>query len=98
MSFERAIETSLAAALGDDQHLVAELRTAFQASAERHLTALHQAATDEDWRDAALRLKGLAASFGATGLMTVAGQAAKARAGDTAALSAINDGIASLSA
>ena len=76
MSFEQALNTTLAAAFGDDQDLVFELRGAFLESAERHCQALANAATDGEWRDAALRLKGLAASFGASGLMAQAGRAA----------------------
>lgn len=76
MSFEQALNTSLAAAFGDDQSLVLELSGAFAESAGRHCRAMEQADSDEAWRDAALRLKGLAASFGATGLMEQAGRAA----------------------
>jgi HPt (histidine-containing phosphotransfer) domain-containing protein len=79
MSFEQALNTSLAAALGDDQELVLELRGAFVESAERHCSAMADAEDDGEWREAALRLKGLAASFGATGLMEQAGRAAGAR-------------------
>lgn len=96
MSFERALETSLAAALGDDHALLAELRGAFQASAERHLAALREAASEDDWQDAALRLKGLAASFGATDLLAAAGRAANSRRGDLAAIASIETGIAAL--
>ncbi|NNM75426.1 Hpt domain-containing protein [Sphingomonas sp. ID1715] len=76
MSFEQALNTTLAAAFGDDQSLVLELRGAFIESAERHCRAMAEAASDDEWRDAALRLKGLAASFGATSLMEQAGRAA----------------------
>ena len=79
MSFEQALNTSLAAAFGDDQDLVLELRRAFVESAERHCRAMAEADDDRVWRDVALRLKGLAASFGATGLMEQAGRAAVAR-------------------
>ena len=79
MSFEQALNTSLAAAFGDDQDLVMELRGAFVESAERHCRAMAGANNDGEWRDAALRLKGLAASFGATGLMEQAGKAAATR-------------------
>lgn len=79
MSFEQALNTSLAAAFGDDQELVLELRGAFVESAERHCRAMAEADDDAAWRDAALRLKGLAASFGAAGLMEQAGKAASTR-------------------
>jgi histidine phosphotransfer protein HptB len=90
MSFEKAIEASLAAALGDDHALVAELRGAFIASAQRHIAAMREAKTDEDWRDAALRLRGLAASFGATELMKEAGRAAKVQSGGSAMIASLS--------
>ena len=89
MSFEQAISISLAAAVGDDRALVAELETAFMESASRHVEAMRNAADDHDWRDAALRLKGLAASFGATALMQYARQAAEARRADPDVLGGI---------
>ncbi|GAO38940.1 hypothetical protein SCH01S_21_01270 [Sphingomonas changbaiensis NBRC 104936] len=89
MSFEQALNTSLAAAVGDDQALVAELRGAFLESASRHLEGMQRASSDADWREAGLRLKGLAASFGATALMAVAGHAAESRRGDATALGEI---------
>ncbi len=98
MSFEHVIETSLAAALSDDHALVAELRAAFQASAGRHVAALREASTLEDWRDAALRLKGLAASFGASELMIAAGRAAAGRCGERSMLAAIEAAVAALDA
>jgi HPt (histidine-containing phosphotransfer) domain-containing protein len=94
MSFEQALSTSLAAAVGDDQALVAELRGAFIDSAERHMKAMQCAATDSDWSDAALRLKGLAASFGATSLLDQADRAANARRGDAAVLGDLERGLA----
>ncbi|MFD1611397.1 Hpt domain-containing protein [Sphingomonas tabacisoli] len=97
MSFEQALSTSLAAAVGDDQALVAELRGAFLDSATRHLDAMRVAANDADWREAGLRLKGLAASFGATTLMEQADRAALSRRGDTAAIQGVESGLAVLS-
>ena len=60
-----AIDATLAAAVGDDPALIAELREAFLDSAGRVVEALERAESDEAWRNAAWRLKGLAASFGA---------------------------------
>jgi histidine phosphotransfer protein HptB len=96
MSFEQALSTTLAAAIGDDQALVAELRGAFIDSAQRHVEAMRTAGSDELWREAALRLKGLAASFGATSLMEQAGRAADARRGDPQALGEVERGMAVL--
>lgn len=96
MSFEQALNSSLAAALGDDAVLVAELRAAFLESARRHYAAMRAAESDADWKDAALRLKGLAASFGATELMRQAGQAAAGRRSDAELLDAIERSLAIL--
>ena len=71
-----AIDATLAAAVGDEPGLIAELRLAFVESAERSLATLTQAADADAWRAAALRLKGLAASFGAVRLMALAEEAA----------------------
>jgi histidine phosphotransfer protein HptB len=70
-----AIEAALAAAVGDDPGLIAELRLAFTDSAERALDALAAAVDDAAWVIAARRLKGLAASFGAERLMVQAAAA-----------------------
>ena len=72
-----AIDATLAAAVGDEPALIAELRLAFSESVERSLALLEQADDAEAWRAAAWRLKGLAASFGAVRLMALATQAAE---------------------
>lgn len=74
-----ALDKTLAAAVGDDSHLIAELRVAFVDSATRQASALHNAVNDHQWQAAAWRLKGLAASFGATDLMELAGKAAEGK-------------------
>jgi HPt (histidine-containing phosphotransfer) domain-containing protein len=81
-----AIDATLAAAVGDEPGLIAELREAFLDSAKRALTLLSAAEDPELWRGAALRLKGLAASFGAVRLMALAQEAADAPAGDATVL------------
>ena len=80
------IDATLAAAVGDEPALIAELRQAFHDSAHRVLTDLRRAETEEAWRHAALRLQGLAASFGAVRLMAMAGEAANAPVGDVMVL------------
>lgn len=70
-----AIDATLAAAVGDEPALIAELRMAFVDGVERALAAMAQAPDDEAWRTAAWRLKGLAASFGAVRLMALADEA-----------------------
>jgi HPt (histidine-containing phosphotransfer) domain-containing protein len=94
MSFEKAIEASLATVLGDDHALLSELRGAFAASARGHVETLRDTVIVEDWQDAALRLKGLAASFGATALMQAAGRAAKSACGDPNVLAALETELA----
>lgn len=77
-----AIEATLAAAVGDDPGLIAELRIALVDSAERALAAMEAATTGDAWSEAAWRLRGLAASFGAVSLMTLATEAATAATPD----------------
>jgi len=77
-----AIDATLAAAVGDDPALIAELREAFVDSASRVVAALETAETEDAWRNAAWRLKGLAASFGAVRLMGLANDASQAQPGD----------------
>ena len=81
-----AIDAALAAAVGDDPALIAELREAFLTSAQRALDAIEQASDDEAWRAAAWRLKGLAASFGAVRLMGLATEATILSVGNPAML------------
>lgn len=76
MSFEPSLNHQLAEALGGDSAVAAELRALFLASATMHVAALSQAPAIESWRDEALKLKGLAASFGMTALMDAAARAA----------------------
>lgn len=77
-----AIDATLAAAVGEDPALIAELRMAFLDSARRTLVGLEAARDDAAWRAAAWRLKGLAASFGAVRLMAIATEASEAEVQD----------------
>ena len=72
-----AIDATLAAALGDDPLLIAELRMAFVESVQRALATLATADEPVTWTEAAQRIKGLAASFGAVRLMALADTAAR---------------------
>lgn len=74
-----ALDKTLAAAVGDDQALICELRSAFFESAQRQTAALHAAVNDQQWQTAAWRLKGLAASFGVIDLMGLASEAAEGK-------------------
>lgn len=97
MSYEpAALESALAAAVGDDPTLVAELRAAFLDSAMRHFEAMKRAVAEPEWREAALRLKGLAASFGAARLIELADSASLARRADTEVLADIERALAVL--
>ena len=91
-----ALEAALAAAVGDEPYLIADLRVAFFASAELHVCALTHATSLDEWRDAATRLHSLAASFGAVRLMDDATQAATADHIDPAILRKIERTIAAL--
>lgn len=88
-----AIDATLAAAVGDEPALIAELREAFFDSSRRTVAALEEAADVEGWRAAALRLKGLAASFGAVRLMALADEAANATQGDPMVLRRLHKAI-----
>ncbi len=91
-----ALEAALAAAVGDEPSLIAELRGAFFDSANAHVLALTAAKSIEDWHAAARRLHGLAASFGAVRLIDVATQAVRADHIDSAVLRKIERTIAAL--
>ena len=70
-----ALNASLAAAVGNDGALMAELKVAFVESAARQLDLLGRSRCDANWQIAAARLKSIAASFGAAGLIELADEA-----------------------
>lgn len=77
-----ALNAALAAAVGEDAALVADLRSAFMESAARHIDLMGRARCDANWHSAAYRLKGLAASFGALDMMALADEASNSAPGD----------------
>ena len=81
-----ALNASLAAAVGSDPILMAELRNAFVESAARQLDLMGRARCDANWRFAASRLKSVAASFGAIGLLALADEALDGAPGDPVVL------------
>ena len=83
----------LADAIGGDDGIVAELRALFLASATGHVAVLSQAADPGQWREEALKLEGLAASFGMTLLMQAAARAVRSGP-DQAMLDAVADALA----
>lgn len=83
MAYETgAFDATLAAAAGDDPALFVELRGAFVDSLARHIDLLRRARCDGNWRVAALRLKGLAASFNAGPLILLAEEALESAPGE----------------
>ena len=94
MSFEPAtLDHLLAEAVGADSAVAGELRALFLASATMHVAALSQIQSVIPWREEALKLQGLAASFGMTALMDAAASAAHA-APDPLLLDAVADALA----
>ena len=79
-----ALDATLAAAAGDDPELFAELRLAFLESVAKQVDLLGRSRCDGNWQISAMRLKGLAASFHAEGLINLAEQALDGAPGDPA--------------
>ncbi|MEA1619512.1 Hpt domain-containing protein [Erythrobacter sp. T5W1-R] len=87
MAFDNgALDATIAAAAGDDAALLHELRAAFVESARRQLDLLTRARCDGNWTVAAMRLKGLAASFNADELMAAAENALTSAPGEPAVI------------
>jgi hypothetical protein len=77
-----ALNASLAAAVGADFALLSELRTAFVEGVARHTDLMSRARCDANWLHSASRLKSLAGSFGAVGMMELAEEALNGAPGD----------------
>jgi len=77
-----ALDMTLAAAAGSDPQLHAELRAAFLESVARQIDLLARSRCDGNWTVAAMRLKGLAASFHVAPLATLAEDALNAAPGE----------------
>jgi hypothetical protein len=94
MSFQPGLlDHLLAEAVGGDAAIASELRALFLASATAHIAAMSKPAGIEHWRDEALRLQGLAATFGMNALMDAASRAACAGP-DPLLLDAVADALA----
>ncbi|MEA3030406.1 MAG: hypothetical protein QOJ53_2035 [Sphingomonadales bacterium] len=89
-----ALNASLAAAVGNDCELMAELKIAFAESAARQLDLLGRSRCDANWGIAAARLKSIAASFGVAGLIVLADEALDGAPGDPAVLRKIAAALA----
>lgn len=92
------LEAALSAAVGTDFALIADLRRAFIESAERQLDLLARARCDANWIMAALRLKGLCASFGVNDMMALADEALEGAPNDPVVLRKLNAAIGALAA
>ena len=90
------LEAALSAAVGSDPALISDLRRAFFDSAERQVDLLARARCDANWTMAALRLKGLCASFGVNKLMNLADEALESAPGDPVILRRINQMLAAI--
>jgi HPt (histidine-containing phosphotransfer) domain-containing protein len=87
MAYESgALDATLAAAAGENAELLGELRSAFIDSAEKQLDLLKRSRCDGNWNVAAMRLKGLAASFHADELLQAAENALASAPGEPAAI------------
>ena len=87
MAYEAgALDATLSAAAGEDGALFAELRLAFAESVARLLDLLRRSRCDGNWEMAALRLKGIAASFHAEPLIILAEEALTGAPGDPVVL------------
>lgn len=94
MSFDSGpIDRYLNAAIGDDPALALDLRSAFTCSARDLADLMRRARCDANWEVAALRLKGLAATFGIISLIQLAEEAMAGAPGDPMVLRQINQAI-----
>ncbi|HEU0135287.1 MAG TPA: Hpt domain-containing protein [Allosphingosinicella sp.] len=93
-----ALNASLAAAVGNDPELMQELRAAFLESAARQADLMGRARCDANWAIAASRLKSVAASFGAVGLVALADEALDGAPGDPVVLRKLGAALGELSA
>lgn len=88
-----ALNASLAAAVGHDPALMDELRAAFLESAARQLDLMRRSRCDANWVIAASRLKSVAASFNAAGLVLLADEALDGAPGDPVVLRKIGQSL-----
>lgn len=97
MSFDSGpLDRYLSAAVGDDAAMALDLRGAFANSARDLSDLMRRARCDANWHVAALRLKGLAATFGIVPLIELAEEAMAGAPGDPAVLRQINKAIETL--
>jgi HPt (histidine-containing phosphotransfer) domain-containing protein len=85
-----AFDTALKAAAGDDAALADELRASFIESVQRQLSLLARSRCDANWQYTCWRLKGVAASFGASRLIELADEAEAGAPGDPVVIRKMN--------
>jgi hypothetical protein len=88
-----ALSAAIAAAVGSDPSLVAELRTAFVESAVRQVDLMGRSRCDANWLVACSRLKSLCASFGAYGMLELADEALDGAPGDPVVLRKLSQAL-----
>jgi len=94
MSFDSGpLDRYLSAAFGDDPAMAMDLRGAFTGSARDLSDLMRRSRCDANWEMAAVRLKGLAATFGIIPLIQLADAAIEGAPGDPAVLRQINQAI-----
>lgn len=91
-----AFDTALKAAAGEDAALASELRASFVESAKRQVSLLSRSRCDANWQYSSWRLKGLAASFGATRLLELADEAGNGAPGDPVVIRQLEGAIAEI--
>lgn len=91
-----AFDTALKAAAGDNTALAEELRSDFVESANRQISLLSRSRCDANWQYAALRLKGLAASFGAGAVIELSDEALEGAPGDPVVVRKLEASIAEI--
>lgn len=91
-----AFDTTLKAAVGENTALMEELRLSFIESAKRQISLLVRSRFDANWQYSSWRLRGLAASFGATHLMALADEASDGAPGDPVVVRKLNSAIAAI--
>jgi len=85
-----AFDATLAAAAGEDGALLEELRAAFVESLTQQVDLIARARCDGNWEVAALRLKGLGASFHSPELVELAQEAFDGAPGDPTVIRKLN--------
>ncbi|MET1756204.1 Hpt domain-containing protein [Novosphingobium sp. RD2P27] len=98
MAYEAgALEATLHAAAGGDAVLFAELRATYAESIARQVDLLERSRCDGNWMVAAMRLRGLAASFHSESLLLLAEEALESAPGEPTVVRRLKSHVADLS-